>query len=338
MANLLQDSIIKLWEQLAKEIQPIVNTQGRTYRRLDLNKENGVRVSCVCPGAVWELIVEVGIQTDNFSIDFPNWRGMGFEIITLDVPMKKSRHIRIFLKDETCRDIFAAVCTDLVVALDSCISNEKRRQELSLFLDRWSRFFERYGKTGLSQEHQQGLYGELWWIRCMINKGVPESLSINAWKGCEQGDHDFELNGHVVEVKTTRTKEPRKVIINNERQLDDRGLVELHLFVLTIISMESCGETLPDIVKSLKLRLSGLTARKFENSLREAGYLDVHESLYRNCYTVQKEELFQVNEGFPRIISLPPGTGDLAYSITLSACSDFKRNIETYMGDLIRSI
>lgn len=330
-----QGSLVGLWEQLASEISTAGHPEGRRYRRLDLNKENGIRVSCVFPGYVWELIVEAGKQGEAFTVDFPNWQGMKFEIITLDVPVEKSLHIRIVLEDETCKDIFATVCSDLVIGLDSCMTNSERRSELSLFLERWSRFFDRHGNAGLSQERQRGLYGELWWIRCLIGKGIAGSVAVNSWKGCERGYHDFDLMGHVVEVKTTMTKEPRKVWISNERQLDERGLVDLHLFVLTLIKAEIGGETLPGIVQSLRLCLSGAAAGKFEYSLREAGYLDMHKDLYRSCYTAHSEELFQVIQGFPRIITLPPGTGDLGYSVVLSACTAFSKDAGKYLGDLV---
>jgi hypothetical protein len=169
----------------------------------------------------------------------------------------------------------------------------------------------------------------------MIGKGIADSVTINSWKGCERGYHDFDLMGHVVEVKTTMTKEPRKIWISNERQLDERGLVDLHLFVLTLIKAEIGGETLPGIVQSLRLCLSGAAAGKFENSLREAGYLDMHKDLYRSCYTAHSEELFQVIQGFPRIITLPTGTGDLGYSVVLSACTAFSKDVGKYLGDLV---
>lgn len=333
-----QDSLIELWEKLASESPAVDHPQGRRYRRLDLDKENGIRVSCVYPEHVWELIVEAGKHGEPFSVDFPSWQGMGFEIITLDVPTEKSKHIRIFLEDESCRDIFATVCADLVIGLDSCLTNVERRNELSLFLETWSRFFERNGNSGLSQERQRGLYGELWWIRSMIEKGIAKSVAINSWKGCERGYHDFDVMGHVVEVKTTMTKEPRMVRISNERQLDDRGLVDLHLYVLTLIRAENGGETLPEMVHSLKQKLSGLTAAKLEISLREAGYLDIHKSEYKSCYSAQQEELFQVMQGFPRIITLPPGTGDLGYSVVLSACTAFSTNVDQYLVNLIGSL
>ena len=184
------------------------------------------------------------------------------------------------------RDIFVTVCADLVQALDGCLTNESRRSEIADFLTRWSRFFERYGQEGLSSEEQRGLYGELRWLQHMVHAGIEPLAAVNSWKGCRRTYHDYEANGHVVEVKTTMTKEPRKVQINNERQLDGRGLNSLYLFVLTLTNSGGGGETLHALVQSLRGIFSGKpVAYTFEHSLREAGYLDIHVHLYNNNYS-----------------------------------------------------
>jgi len=330
-------SISQLWHEIESGKAKSETQEYRIYRRLDLNKENGIRVSCFHPNKTLELLVEVGGFGEVVSFDFPTWTGMGFEIVLLDVPKKATQHIRLYLENEHFRDIFTTVCADLIEGLDECFANQERRDELSRFLDRWSRFFEHHGNEGLSAERQRGLFGELWWIRRMVNKGVAQSTAIKAWKGCERGYHDFDLMGHVVEVKTTMTKEPRKVQISNERQLDETGLKNLHLYVLTLIKNDFTGETLPELVTFLKTILSGLSAIKFEHSLREAGYLNFHEELYTSSYTVQREELFHVTDGFPRIVTIPQGTGDLGYSVLLAACTAFITDIDKYAMSLTGS-
>jgi len=78
-----------------------------------------------------------------------------------------------------------------------------------------------------------------------------------------------------------------------------------------------------------------LSSKKFEDDLREAGYLDNHAHLYMNTYTVRNEELFEVREGFPRIIELPSGLGDLKYSLLLAACQSYLTNIDNYTEAVI---
>jgi len=46
---------------------------------------------------------------------------------------------------------------------------------------------------------------------------------------------------------------------------------------------------------------------------------------------VKKEELFTVREGFPRIIDVPQGLGDIHYSLVLAACSPFLYEVPEYL-------
>ncbi len=175
--------------------------------------------------------------------------------------------------------------------------------------------------------------GELVWLRTLLENDVGCITALGAWKGCERGYHDFEIKGHVVEVKTTMTKEPRKVRISNERQLDEKGLLSLHLLVLTLIKSESEGESLPEIVESISKALVSVPGgqRQFEICLNAAGYLDIHRKIYTDTYTVKNEELFKVQEGFPRITEISDGIGDIRYSLIVSAANSFLANISEYL-------
>jgi hypothetical protein len=127
-------------------------------------------------------------------------------------------------------------------------------------------------------------------------------------------------------------KEPRKVQISNERQLENRGLHSLHLFIVTIMSAGEAKETLPDLVESVRRSLSGgPAAYVFENALNKAGYLDIHTNLYPTSYAVLKEEFFEIAQEFPRITQVPAGLGDLRYSLLVSACVDFAADPSKYL-------
>lgn len=333
------ENIVAILENLEGALNSDSEGQQRIYRRMDLERENGIRLSCASPGAVWELLIEAGSADEKVKITFPRWQGMKFDILTLDVPTKGIHHIRFFLDKKENRDIFVTVCADLVSGLEVCLSNESRKKEIADFLSRWSRFFERYGEEGLSSERQRGLYGELWWLRRMIEAGIEPAVCINSWKGCERAFHDFQIEGNIVEVKTTMTKEPREVVINNERQLDDRGLSSLHLLVITLLKVDGQGETLTEIVNSIRADFTSRSSLiySFERSLRESGYLDIHSHLYNDSYVVNKEELFRIGDGFPRIIDIPQGLGNIRYSLVIAACRHFLIEPADYL-DTIRGV
>ncbi len=258
---------------------------------------------------------------------------MKFEHVKLPVPEKDSVHLSLKLENREYRDVFTSLCADLSGDLVEAV-DDKREIVLAAFLDRWTKFFERYGLRGLSPEKQRGLFGELIWLRTLFGKDIGSITALNSWKGCERGYHDFEINGQVVEVKTTMTKEPRRVRISNERQLDDRGLISLHLLVLTLIKSENGGESLPDLVDSIMTAVASAPGgrRRFEQCLSAAGYLDIHTHLYTDTYMVKKEELLKVEEGFPRITDIPDGLGDIRYSLVVSAASSFLSDTDDYLA------
>ncbi len=336
MKSTMDERIRNIWIELEDEPEATAHVQKRKYRRLDLEKETGLRVSCYFPGTLLELLVEVEVDSQKSDYSFPNWKGMAFDLIELDTPVLNTRHICLRLERPEHRNVFISVCSDLAEELQNIASSAERKRILFDFIERWTRFFEQYGLHGLSEERQRGLFGELWWMRRLLAGGIPTRIIMDSWKGCQRGYHDFEINGKVVEVKTTLSKEPRRVQINNERQLDDRGLVSLHLLALSLIQARSGGESLPDIIGVLRHALSreASSLSKFEHLLHEAGYLEAHSQLYDSSYTVRNEEFFRVAEGFPRITAVPPGLGDLEYSLLLGACPSYLVDADQYVNAL----
>mgnify|MGYP001065415069 CR=1 FL=1 len=327
------------WNLLEKQIESGDYSGNRVYRRLDIEKESGLRLSVKSPGTARELLIQID-ENDDFSFSPPEWVGMKFDIAILDVPEKRTSHISLFLEAREHERIFATVCSDIAETLSLIENPSFRTQELQSCLDRWNSFFKKIGPDGLSPERQRGLYGELAWLELLLNNDLYMAAAVESWKGCDRGYHDFEIARRVVEVKTTMTKEPRRVRINNERQLDDRGLESLHLYVLTLQKFESGGETLPDLVEKIRERLKDNVSAiaQFEKSLKKAGYLDIHAHNYTSGYVRKKQETFQINDKFPRIIELPDGVGGLSYSITISACTNFRFDIDSAVTDFSHGV
>jgi len=207
------------------------------------------------------------------------------------------------------------------------------------FTQRWDLFFSNKRKNVLSNERQRGLYAELYWLRKMINHNNSHEAYklLSSWKGPERSHHDFENdNGSIIEVKSTITKEPRKVRISNERQLDDTNLKHVYLFILTI-NVNKKGESLPEIVEEIR---NMIILPKYifilKRKLALAGYLESDAIKYISGYNIRKEELFKIREGFPRIILLDSGIGDLKYSIQISSCKEFEVGIESTINNVFK--
>ena len=330
MVKRMDGQLDSVWTILESNLKNGENSESRIYRRLDLKNESGIRLGVITPGNFRELLIQID-ENDDFSFNPPKWVGMRFDIITLDVPDEGTRHISLYLEDPEHKRVFTMVCSDIAKTLSQMDLPSHRSQELKAILDQWTRFFKIFGPDGLSPEGQRGLYGELTWLELLLETDMEMLVLVESWQGFERNYYDFELNGKVVEVKTTITKEPRRVRINNERQLDDRDLDSLHLYILTLQKFGTGGETLPELVDSIRetLKHNTMAGDAFDRSLNKAGYFNFHAHNYTSGYVRKKQETFQVGNGFPRIIDFSAGVGDISYSITISSCSSFEVDLNS---------
>ncbi len=327
----MEEKIDGIWSDLAQKIQCDSNhKENRIYRRLDLEKDNGIRLGVSIPGIKKELLIELTDRGQHSFFD-PKWAGLIITAIDLDIHQEKIPHLMLHILRQEHESVFLLVCADIVVTLINIVKPEHRARELNNCLDKWSRFFHKHGFDGLGIEAQRGLFGEIYWMQRIINAGMNKNKAVNAWQGCSGAYHDYIYQDGAVEVKTTISKEPRKVKINNERQLDDRVLEKMVLYVLSLQVLPSGGLTLPSLIEEIRFSLSDNMSAKisFEQSLHEAGYIDSHEYIYKDNYIIKKEESFLVRDGFPRIIDMPSGTGDLSYSVSISSCYDYLIDLNT---------
>jgi hypothetical protein len=234
--------------------------------------------------------------------------------------------LELALVDPRYTDIFAALAEDIVRAIVRSADEVVAVREFVTRLQRWQRFLEEAGLRGLSEERQRGLYAELWVMRDIMADIAP-SLVLSSWTGPEYAGHDFQFGSCALEVKASAAKQHQVLHIASERQLDDTGVGALFLSHVSLDAHRHSGETLPQLVDELMLRLAeaGLTSA-FESKLIEDGYLERQRSLYDDVgYTIREYNLFRVSEGFPRIIEsdLRQGVGDVRYTITVAECMHF---------------
>ncbi len=313
-----------LWNELENSFY---GGQG-VYRRLDMEQETGVRLAILSPGRTRAILIELNLG-ETTRLCPPTWRGMNSKTVQMDGAVESSEHLCLSVERPENRSVFSIFCSDVVGSLERNIGSS-RRENIQQCFDRWSRFFDRYSEEGLSQERQRGLFGELCLLEKLIEFGLPVLESVTSWKGCLGEDHDFMRQNRAIEVKTTITKEERKISVSSDRQLDDSNLGALFLYVLSIQQVEGSGRTLPELVDSLRscLEWDANASFVYESGLISAGYLDYDAQYYSSSYLVRKNEAFLIGNGFPRIITLPPGVGNLEYTVAISACYPFLVTVE----------
>lgn len=321
----------ELWASLDRELQ----SKGTTLelaRRLVAETEStelhlGVRAS----DQFRLLFVRMPPSWNEDVSHFPRWSGMRVGVERGKERPEPRRFLVLQQGPNSPPEVFEALAADVCEA----ITFESKRDVLQVVmerLDRWKTFFTEQGTRGLGPQYQQGLYGELWFLREKLLPSMRPEEAVGSWTGSRHADHDFQFKGRAIEVKTSAAKQHQAFHVASEKQLDARGLESLFVFLITLGTVDGGGESLPAVIDSIRKLLEGnaVARRGFAEKLLESGYLDAHAEMYRTGYLLRSVKAFKVGPGFPRLLAsdLPPGVGELSYSVVIAACEPFKFSID----------
>jgi hypothetical protein len=316
----------ELWQSLEAESAQLGRT-GYLLRRASADCRVDLFVGIRCPEQARVLVLAAPLESLPKAKDLPEAHGLSVSTEVLPNDQPGSGSLVIQLRNSQYKEVFSVFAWILLVAGCSQNTAALAVAELMNQLFQWQRFLDSQA-TGLSDEAQRGLFGELFVLRSLLRE-INEVRIVRGWAGPEKSMQDFRFDGGLaVEVKTSLSSEPQAVRINGERQLDSSNLAGLYLVSISVDRLPDSGEKLPEIVRSIRdmLRRSPSSLDIFDSRLILAGYLDAHGPRYLlDGFAVRNERTFRVSDGFPRIVEsdLPNGVGRVSYSVSLAACSPF---------------
>ena len=214
--------------------------------------------------------------------------------------------VSLVLTDLSLRDIFSALCADVVTAVASAVEPAAQLRAMLTRLERWQEMFSLFNPEGLSKAAGQGLFGELWAMRWLIKQGgATPSTVLAAWAGPDHHPQDFRFPGAALEVKTT-TGNARTLHIASLQQLDNVMTGPLFLLHLPLLSAAADAETLPALVADLAAYFEAdgpSLAESFTLRLQTAGYFSSQAALYlQESWQVSEARLIAVEgNDFPRL-------------------------------------
>lgn len=311
--------IESIWQDLEndKTVQA-----GLLYKRFPSSKAQDVYVALRLPENLRCIATLISSDT---KINLSEWSHL--QDIRVELFSDKTQTDRLLLLflllNPVHKDIFSVLCEDLIEQVAEFEDEGSRIQNLLNRLFKWENLFMKLGRQGLSAESQRGLFGELSFIEKLLSHSTNARNCVDSWVGPSGAVQDFQNEFWAVEVKTTHGKNHQKLMISNERQLDNSIIPELYLYHLSIDERLNSGETLNEIVERLRNKLSVDQSAQncFNSKLHEIGYFDVHSVFYEKTgYTFRQENFYVVNNDFPRIIEkdLMHGVGDVKYSVIVS--------------------
>lgn len=218
-------------------------------------------------------------------------------VIITEVMIAGVRHIEVATATSDLFRNFYLLLAD--VAFDVVERAVDVRTALSASLTRWSALLRE--TVVLTEERQAGLFGELWLLRRLVD--ALGTSAVDAWTGYARQSHDFRLPNIELEVKTTASAR-RIHTINGISQLTASPNCVLHIVSLRLVDAGSGGETLPEMVSAVRVRLGGdpNALQAFNVGLAATEYRDVDAPHYpRRRKLADPAVLITVDDGCPRL-------------------------------------
>ncbi len=280
---------------------------------------------------------------DDWSGDlskYPRWSGTEIFVHIGEERPTKGKYIAIRQAGRDFVEVYEALIEDICNILLDKGNGSNAEAVLIGRLEKWRSFFQELRQEGLSPEAQQGLFAELYFMHKVLIPAIGAASAVAGWTGPLKASHDFQFQGHALEIKSSSAKMHHKITIANERQLDAKGLDYLDLIFISIDSTNGGEHSLPCLVEAIDSCFEDdpLTRHEFWAKLMDAGYIRAHESNYARTYIVRSIEAFRIADGFPRILEsdLRPGVGDVSYTIMISACKRFKVEMSKATADIYK--
>ena len=301
MAAVNSNEIQGVWKALSEA----TTTPG--WRTIDLLKAGTCQLKIARHSPSNEEAVLIGFATEKIPTASRQPKGQGFRMARANLggALDSYQWLAIIRQPSGSQDLFAAVVCDLarLISHSDNIPESQIYQSLLARVRGWQEFMRR-GQDGLSSEAEQGLVGELVLILKLIEQGVMPFSIIDAWRGPQEGLHDFLFEAGSIEVKSTIATEGFPVSITSLDQLDDFQSSPLYLFGVRL-EVTNSGMNLPTLVNILRSKINTDVAasNKFESSLVDAGYFDIHADFYTRHFSASETKTMLVNSDFPRLIS-----------------------------------
>ena len=206
------------------------------------------------------------------------------------------------LEDNKFQNLFYTFCSDMVNYLSGLSDAKNELEYIKNRFYNWKKMFQNVTIKELSEEKEQGIFGELYFLyKYMIPKyGV--DTSILSWAGPLKFNKDFSINDTWYEIKTSSVSSTN-IKITSLSQLDSENEGFLSVVKVEKMSQEFNGN-LSSVYNLIQLIMSQITTIKvqddFLNKLVEYG-LGPDNNFGSRQFDVKNVKLYLVNNKFPRL-------------------------------------
>ncbi len=192
----------------------------------------------------------------------------------------------------------------------------------------WKKMFQNISSKELSEEKEQGLYGELYFLyKYMIPKyGV--DVAVASWAGPHKFNKDFSVDETWYELKTSSVN-ATTVEIRSINQLDSDKIGYLSVVKVEKMSPEYKGKlsSIFELIQVIMNEISSISIQDdFLNKLIESG-VGPENNFGSRRYDMKNIILYEVSKDFPRLTKTTINFNEIenvTYTINLSGIERFK--------------
>jgi hypothetical protein len=275
------------------------------------------------------------------AVPLPVGRGFNVQFVATPSDPEGSNCLRFELTEAAHADVFDVISNDVLRHIVQATDDKAAFDAFIPRIDEWQHFLDQLPQDGLTEQAQQGLFAELWFLRNFLLAEIGPHRAVRAWAGPKSLAKDFHLAGLAFEVKSGSAKQHSRFSISSEIQLDSHGVNRLILYGLLLERLVGGGMSLVELAAAIRTELlqsDPVSAILFSELLLQTGYIDSDASRYTTRFAIRSEHFFDVTGNFPRIVEadLRSGVGDVHYSILQSECERYSMP-ENDVRILIRS-
>ena len=133
-------------------------------------------------------------------------------------------------------------------------------------LQRWQKMFRKVRNKLLTEQEQQGLIGELYFLKEFLLKNYQHTIALSFWRGPLGDKQDFGIGSNSVEIKTKLGTSSSSIKISSIEQLDFQTQ-SAFLFVLTLSNSNENSISLNSIINEIKTIINDLESLELFESL-----------------------------------------------------------------------
>lgn len=296
-----RDELLSAWRALGGSVR---KTEGWTTIPLSLTEPQRLRAGRHFPGNEEALLVGFTSVSVPPAAQLP--QGQGFLVSQHSLGSAGGGMLWLALSRRVSGslEMFTIMALDVIATVNSG-STTAEETLFHLFLQRiraWQDFMRRGADTTLSSEAEIGLFGELVFLRSVMDAGLPSTVAIEGWFGPLNGVQDFVFGGGAIEVKTTIAPTGFPAVIGSLEQMDDSTRQPLFLAAVRIC-LDPGGMSLPSLIEDTRalLREDPIAQHMLNIKLIHAGYLDAVSEHHKRTFTHVSTRVLRVENGFPRL-------------------------------------